>query len=102
MTVLDSSYPMQAALIREAALQHGRLEREQVYVIANFPPDRTLRGLTRPTNRITAALIEEGRLPEGVEYPFQTGYDNGVQATHFTVPSDLIAALRALGPPRGI
>ncbi|MCX4388245.1 restriction endonuclease [Micromonospora peucetia] len=102
MTVLDNSYPMRAALIRTAARQHGRLEREQVYAIAEFPPDRTLRGLTRPTNRITASLIEQGRLPEEVEYPFQTGYDLGVKATHFTVPPDLVAALRALGPPRGI
>ncbi|MEH0824346.1 MULTISPECIES: restriction endonuclease [unclassified Micromonospora] len=102
MTALDDSYPIRAALIRTAARQHGRLEREQVYTIAEFTPDRTLRGLTRPTNRITAALIEQGRLPEKVEYPFQTGYDHGVQATHFTVPPDLVAALRALGPPRGI
>ena len=102
MTVLDGSYPTQAALIRAAARQHGRLERDQVYTITNFPPDRTLRGLTRPTNRITASLMEQGRLPEEVEYPFQTGYDHGVQATHFTVPLDLVAALRALGPPRGI
>lgn len=63
---------------------------------------RDLRGLTRPTNRITAAPIEQGRLPEEVEYPLQTGYDHGVQATHFTVPPDLVAAMRALGPPHGI
>ncbi|MEU8331607.1 hypothetical protein [Micromonospora sp. NPDC048839] len=102
MTVLDDSYPMHAALIRTAARHGGRLEREQVYAIADFPPDRTLRGLTRPTNRITASLIERGRLPEEVEYPFQTGYDYGVQATHFTVPPDLVAALQVLGLPRGI
>ncbi|MEV1111251.1 hypothetical protein AB0I95_21840 [Micromonospora sp. NPDC049751] len=102
MTVLDDSYPMLAALIRTAARQRGRLEREQVYEIADFPPDRTLRGLPRPTNRITASLIEQGRLPEEVEYPFQTGYDYGVRATHFTVPPDLVAALQALGQPRGI
>ncbi|HZM79916.1 MAG TPA: restriction endonuclease [Candidatus Limnocylindrales bacterium] len=102
MRVLDTSYPMRATLIRTAARQRGRLERSQVYAIADFPPDRTLRGLTRPTNRITAILIEQGRLPEELEYPLQTGYDHGVQATHFTVPPDLVAALRALGPPRGI
>ncbi|MBX7269973.1 restriction endonuclease [Micromonospora sp. Llam7] len=102
MTVLDNSYPTRAALIRTAAHQYGRLERAQVYAIAEFPPDRTLRGLTRPTNRIAASLIDQGSLPEEVEYPFQTGYDHGVQATHFTVPPDLVAALRALGPPRGI
>jgi hypothetical protein len=102
MAVLDDLYPTRAALIRAAARQRGRLERAQVYTIAEFAPDRTLRGLTRPTNRITAALIEQGRLPEDVEYPFQTGYDHGVQATHFTVPPDLVEALRALGPPRGI
>ncbi|MDG4787126.1 restriction endonuclease [Micromonospora sp. WMMD1102] len=101
MTVLDNLYPMRAALIRTAAQQHGRLERDQVYAIAEFPPDRTLRGLTRPTNRITASLIEQGHVPEEVEYPFQTGYDHGVKATHFTVPPDLVAALRALGPPQG-
>jgi hypothetical protein len=102
MAVLDDLYPTRAALIRAAARQLGRLERAQVYMIAEFPADRTLRGLTRPTNRITAALIEQGRLPEDVEYPFQTGYDHGVQATHFTVPLDLVEALRALGRPRGI
>ncbi|MDG4829056.1 restriction endonuclease [Solwaraspora sp. WMMD1047] len=102
MRVLDNSSPMRAALIRTAARQNGRLEREQVYAIAEFPADRTLRGLTRPTNRITATLIEQGRIPEEIEYPLKTGYDHGVQATHFTVPADLVAALRALGPPQGI
>jgi hypothetical protein len=101
MAILDASYPMRAALIRTAARHNGRLERDHVYAIAEFPRDRTLRGLTRPTNRITAFLIEQGYLAEEVEYPLQAGYDHGVRATHFTVPLDLVAALRALGPPRG-
>jgi hypothetical protein len=102
MAALDDNYPIRAELIRAGARQEGRLERNQVYAIAEYEPDRTLRGLTRPTNRITAILIEGGRLPEEVEYPFQTGYDRGVRATHFTVPPDLVAALVALGPPLGI
>ena len=71
-------------------------------MVAESSADRRLRGLTRLTYRITAALIKQGRLPKDVEYPFQTGYDHGVKATHFTVPPDLVKALRALGPPRGI
>jgi hypothetical protein len=101
MTELDAlGYP-QAELIRAAACQGGDLSREQVYEIAGFPQDRTLRGLTRPTLRITAELMEQGLLAPDADYPFQAAYAAGVLATHFRVPPDVVEALRELGPPTG-
>jgi hypothetical protein len=93
---------VQADLIREAARRNGIIDRADVYSIAGFPRDRTLRGLTRPARRITAALINAGVLHSDAAYPFLARYANGVRATHFVVPKEVVEALRRLGPPDGI
>jgi hypothetical protein len=102
MLALDAEGRVQAELIRAAARRGGVLTREEVYEIAGFPPDRTLRGLTRPTRRITGGLIDAGVLGEDAAYPFQAEYVTGVLATHFSVPADVVDALHALGRPVGV
>ena len=101
MRALERRNGVQASLIREAARHGGVLTREQVYEIAGFPRDRTLRGLTRPPTRVTGDLIEAGVVADDAEYPFRAEYATGVRASHFRVPPDLVDALLTLGPPTG-
>lgn len=96
MERLDRGGYVQGDLIRAAARQGGVVSREEVYKVANFARDRSLRGITRPSSRIAAQLVEWGRLPVGATYPFQAYFGNGVRATHFVVPENVAAALRKL------
>lgn len=69
MHELDAGSYVHGRLIREAARRGGTISRADVYQVAGFPRNRTLRGLTRPPNRLTAALIRSGFVPEDAEYP---------------------------------
>lgn len=85
---LEAEGKYQAKVIRVAAMQGGVLTREQVLEVANFGPDRMLRGITRPPRRITAQLIEDGLLPPFATIPLWSVYEHGVSATHFEVPKE--------------
>jgi len=67
---LDHERPVQAQVIRAAAQQpDGRLPRALVYELAEYEADRTLRGFTRPANRITWQLQREGLVPRALHPP---------------------------------
>jgi hypothetical protein len=61
---LNEEGAVQEAVIRYAALQGGFIEREKVYEIAEYDEFRQLKGFTRPVNRITKLLRDEGRIDE--------------------------------------
>jgi hypothetical protein len=88
---LDQERPLQATVIRAAAeKRNGRITRRQVYRLGGFNPNRSLRGFTRPSNRITRQLQHEGIISPRVDFPLKAVFDNGGQATHFVVPPELI------------
>lgn len=89
---LDAKSYVQAALIRHAATHGGAISREAIYQLAGFAPDRSLRALARPTMRITADLIAEGRLPHDAPYPFEPAYATGGVAAEYLVPQDVVEA----------
>ncbi len=80
---LDDEAPVQAAAIRLAVQSGGRVSREQVYELGNFPNDRMLRGFTRPPVRLTTALQAEGIIPENVLPILVARYPDGVKASYF-------------------
>lgn len=84
-----------AAIIEHAAANGGVVTRAEVYEIADYPPERMLRGFTRPTRRITLDLIVEGLLEEDVDWPLLTQYATGVVASHFIVPPEFTDILDA-------
>lgn len=98
MRQLRGRVDRQAELLRAAAEHGGTLSRSQVYEIAEFPEARTLRGLTRPSRRITAELIAGGHLSSDAGPPFVAHLEKGF-ATHFTMPQDLVDIL-ARNPKR--
>jgi hypothetical protein len=108
---LDDERPVQAMVIRAAAARpNGQVPRALVYELGRYEEGRTLRGFTRPVDRITRQLQQEGLVPLGVTPALEAIYEHGVQATSFAVPPDVqrILAKRpaqlqvhTTGPDRG-
>ena len=62
MKRLAEEAPVQAQVIKQAAGQGGFIDRDTVYAAGDYPASRSLRGFTRPVNRITQILLDEGHL----------------------------------------
>lgn len=56
--------PVQAMVVDVAARQNGYVSRDQVYAIGKYREERSLRGFTRPINRITESYRYQGFVPE--------------------------------------
>jgi hypothetical protein len=91
---LEQERPLQADVIRAAAARRrGRITRRQVYRLGGYDPDRSLRGFTRPSNRITRQMQHEGMVGHGVDFPLRAVFGQGGVATHFVVPPEVIKLL---------
>ena len=90
---LDAQAPVQAATVRLAAQQGGFASREQVYELGQYHDERSLRGFTRPVNRIVQEMRAQGQLPDGALDVLTTRYDGGVVATGFDVPREVVPLL---------
>jgi len=90
---------VQEDVISYAALQGGFIERATVYEIAGYDEDRSLRGFTRPINRIRDALCAEGRVQESAVDVLSTVYhpwaDNPSEAVGFQVNSEVLSLVVA-------
>lgn len=91
LQLLDEGNHVQADVIRRAAERGGVIERDEVYEICGYGPDRSLRGFTRPITRVTGALQLEGVLDEGIEPLLTPQYDTGVLALRFILPDEAVA-----------
>jgi len=96
---LDSEGREQADVIRFAAEQGGMIDREQVYEIGEYSEDRMLRGFTRPSARISQALVEDGLLASGVEPALTPIYEGGMTALHFRIPPEIVEVLNTGDEP---
>ncbi|MGW3895695.1 PIN-like domain-containing protein [Micromonospora profundi] len=61
---LTDEAPRQALVLIKAANQDGYVARSQVYEIGGYHEGRSLRGFTRPINRIVQIMRDQGTLPE--------------------------------------
>ena len=91
---LDREGQVQADVIREAAALGGTITREIVYGLCGYDDERMLRGFTRPAARITADLQESGLLPARVAPILKPLYPDGVRASGFRVPTEVVTILR--------
>jgi hypothetical protein len=85
----------QEAVIRTAALRGGFIEREAVYELGGYKEGRSLRGFTRPINRVTREFRQSGKVSESAIDVLQTEYDSsgGMPAgwaSGFRIPEALI------------
>lgn len=79
-----------AEVIEAAARNGGEITRSEVYALAGYGQQRTLRGFTRPPTRIAQDLMDEGLLDRSVRWPLWTIYRHGVRASHFAVPREFL------------
>jgi hypothetical protein len=87
---LGRQAPEQASVIRLVLGNGGSVSRAEIYRVAGFLSDRSLRGFTGPVNRITDQLIEEGLVAaeaSSILYPY---YGTGVLALSFNVPDAIL------------
>ncbi|MFI6332478.1 PIN-like domain-containing protein [Micromonospora chersina] len=91
---LDDEGQVQGEVIREAAALGGTIGREVVYGICGYDDERMLRGFTRPAARITADLQRADLLPDPVTPILKPLYPDGVRASGFRVPPEVVAILR--------
>ncbi|MFI2486838.1 hypothetical protein ACH47X_08010 [Promicromonospora kroppenstedtii] len=89
----QGQYLVQRGVIRRAVANGGQISRDELYEVAGFDPERSVRGLARSTNRITEALINEGRLAVGTPRALRPIYGTSGRAEAYEVPNDLVQAL---------
>jgi hypothetical protein len=92
---LLSRHHVQLAVIFEAIKNGtGYVSRDKVYEIGNYPEHRSLKGFTRPVNRLTAEATEAGLLPEDADDLLTPDYDPNVRsfqrARGFIVPMEVV------------
>lgn len=91
--------PVQAKVIRAAASAGGMCDRAKVYALGGYDDSRSLRGFTRPVNRIVDAMKTEGILAADAADPMQTIYDpdnpSFQQAKGFGMPPEVAPLLEA-------
>jgi hypothetical protein len=71
---LQSQAPVQETAIRAAAESGGFISREDVYELAGYSEDRSLRGFTRPITRIANSFKAEGLIPHDAAPILRTMY----------------------------
>ncbi|MPQ99581.1 hypothetical protein GB931_16990 [Modestobacter sp. I12A-02628] len=88
---------VQVKAIRRAAENGGFVSRSEVYELGDYPSGRSLRGFSRPSNRIVQTMRESGKLPEDAAELLETQYDpNGKgyrPTTGFSVPPEIVKHL---------
>lgn len=92
---LDAEGQVQADVIREAAALGGTISREILYGLCGYDDERMLRGFTRPAARITIDLQREGLLADPVTPVLRPLYPDGMRASGFRVPPEVVAILHA-------
>lgn len=91
-SLVDTGWSAQASAIRAAAENGGFVPREAVYRIAGYSSDRSLRGFTRPVNRMTALFQDLGILGDSVPPLLEASYgeESYGSAIGFVIPADVI------------
>ncbi|KQC36195.1 PIN-like domain-containing protein [Frankia sp. ACN1ag] len=91
---------VQARAIERAAASDGFISRDEVYRIAGYEADRSLRGFTRPVRRIVAYFQGRGRIPLDAEPLLDAVYDDqSGQAIGFQIPASVTALLGSPADP---
>lgn len=72
---LASSAPVQANVLIEACQGGGFVSRDRVYELGEYSEDRSLRGFTRPINRIAQLLRDSGAIDSNAVDPLWAVYN---------------------------
>ncbi|MGW3744982.1 PIN-like domain-containing protein [Streptomyces sp. NPDC005146] len=94
---LVARYPAHAKVIVAAAANGGFVDRDTVYDLAGYPPDRQLKGFTRPVSTVARELEDLGMLSGEEPFLLHTIYGSVTEpswATGFRIPDETIPLLR--------
>lgn len=85
---------VQAKAFTTAIDNGGEISRDEVYDIGEYDQTRSLKGFTRPVNRLVQAMRDNNEIPEDAIDPFAPIYDNKIkgyqQARGFRVPPEIV------------
>jgi hypothetical protein len=95
----EEGWSVQADVIRLAAGNDGFLDRRSVYERGGFAENRSLRGFTRPVNRITQGMRDSGEIPEDAVDVLSPVYepDGYGLASGFSVPQEICPLIDVSG-----
>lgn len=97
--LLKKYFPQAQAINEAIANGTGFVSRERVYELAGYPDTRSLKGFTRPVNRLVSIIVDRGDLPGDVDELLTPVYDpdvSGYQRTSgFTVPPEVVRMMLA-------
>lgn len=91
-------YDAQADVIERAALSGGMALRKDVYEIAGYADDRSLRRFSMPARGATLALRESGLLDGEVASPLEAAYDGPGKTIGYEVPPEFVQFATASSP----
>lgn len=101
---LGEEAPTQEAVLAEAAMNGGFIERERVYELGGYAEDRSLRGFTRPINRMARVFRKENRVSDSavdvLEAVYDAFSDNPSVAAGFEVNRDVLPLLVSVAAAR--
>jgi hypothetical protein len=102
LTDLESGgYIAQARVILESIATGESVSRDRVYELANYPESRSLRGFTRPVDRIMRDMQNDGQIEYYTETPLIPEYNftetKNNQAASFRLTSAFANAARQSG-----
>lgn len=98
--LFQGNRPVQAKVIHVAASNGGECDRDTVYDLGDYDESRSLKGFTRPVNRIMKEMQANGDLPIDAADPMKPIYDHEnpsfQRAQGFAMPSELAALFATL------
>ncbi|WP_311379652.1 PIN domain-containing protein [Arthrobacter sp. ISL-48] len=83
-------YATQADVIALAAATGGLARRAEIYEIAGYADDRSLRRFSMPAQRATIALIDSGALQGEVPFPLEAVYEGPGKTVGYEVPDEFV------------
>ena len=93
---------VQADVIAAAAQAGGYIDREQVYEIGGYGPERSLNGFTKPVTGVMRELNSEGLLPADAAHPMSPAYDPNnasfQRALGFYMPPEIAELFSSITP----
>lgn len=83
-------YAAQADVIAFAAATGGLARRADIYELAGYADDRSLRRFSMPAQRTTIALIDSGVLQSEVPFPLEAVYEGPGKTVGYEVPDEFV------------
>lgn len=103
--LFQGNRPVQAKVIHAAATNSGECDRATVYALGGYDESRSLKGFTRPVNRLMKEMQANGELPVDAADPMTPVYDHDnpsyQRAQGFSMPAELADLFSSLPEGHG-